>query len=167
MQKRTIINEIIKEREENYGELTTVLLEQFVPCLDAIELLFNELFCDFKWTDVNIDDENDILIISAVAKYSKPVIKVQTLNGEVEVPTVDIDGLPIQKELHIGIPMEMALKGSVKELYTFLVEMETRKDSPLFTALNAEDDIVTLDTDDSIFDEMYEEMEKNKTRILH
>lgn len=167
MADKKIINEIIRERDENYGELTAALLEELVSCLDAIELVFDGVFNNFKWSDASYDDENEIIIISSIAQYADSIIKVQTPNGEVEISTIGFDGTPIQKEIHIGIPMEMAIRGSVKEIYTFLIEMETRKTSPIFSALNSEEEEIPLDTTDSIFDEMYEEMEKNKTRVLH
>jgi len=167
MSKKQVLEELLREREEVYGELTVAMFGELDNCIDAITLVYDGILSEYVWIDVSHEEINDVLIISADATYVHPLIKVQTAGGIIEVATVDKDGKKIRKDIHVGIPFELALTGNINDVYQFLTEIEETKTPAMFSIENDEGRMVPMNAYDQAFDEIYEEMEKSKSRILH
>lgn len=165
--KQSLLEDLIQEREEAYGELTIAMFSEIGNCIDAIVMLFDGVLHNFQWSDIEFDSENNILIITATAAYVNPIINVQTAGGEMKVPTLSQNGLLARKDIYVGIPMELVLESNEKEIYQFLVETESRRDAPMFSTENTHGHTIPLNANEQIFDEIYEEIEKSKKRVLH
>lgn len=166
MKDKEILEKLFNKRDHDYSTTTNVLFGEVENCLYAIELLFEGIMTNFIWNDIEYDIVNNIIMIMANAKHIHPTLNVKTKAGNIQVSTIDENGNSIRKEIYVGIPLELALTSNHRDIYMYLVDMELKKGLPIFSIENLSNDIVNFDND-SIFNEIYIEMQKNKTRILH
>lgn len=166
MKSVKILENLFLKRENEYIENTNKILTEIEDCIYAVELLFEGVMDNFIWLDIEYDMENNVILLITNAKYKNSIIEVKTNNDIIKVSTVDKNGKSIRKEIIIGIPLELILSSNYRDIYTYLVDMEARKDSPMFTIENNNKHQIILDGD-PIFSELYQEIENKKNRIIH
>lgn len=167
IEKKEVLFDLLDEREEVYGELTTALLSELENVLDGITLFFDDVLDGFVWNDVIYEELHDVLVIHGKAKYSHPIIDVDTGNGSMTVSTIDDDGNPYFRDVNVGIPINLALTGQPRDIYDFLIEVEVSKSSSLFTSHNSNGDNVPVDSNDGFLEDFYNAYKESKRRTLH
>jgi len=151
------IEDLIEERDSQYKELTDLILDELDHCKEAIGMILGEHFNNFSFPDLEYDRANEVLIFSISCNYKKPLVSIDTARGEVELPTVDEDGVPYDKEFFVAIPIEMVLEDTVEEIYDFLIETEVNKDEMSTLRKNIMEEIENDIDDETML----------KDRVLH
>ena len=53
MSKKQVLEELLREREEVYGELTVAMFGELDNCIDAITLVYDGILSEYVWIDVS------------------------------------------------------------------------------------------------------------------
>lgn len=115
------VKDLFEQRAETFNELTQQILESLPNVLEGCRIFVSKNGANpglLEWEDVSFYDEHNIIMLVASLTYS-PGDVIKLPEGEViELTNDNVENF--KSTLQLGIPYELAKKGTPDDVFTFL-----------------------------------------------